>query len=51
VLEASPDGARYIETVNVGGTRIINQGSCEFRNLDDLHLENKQAAMPERVKL
>ena len=51
VMEASPDGARYVETVKVGGTRIINQGSCTFRSLDDLHLENTQAATPGRATL
>jgi hypothetical protein len=51
VMEASPDGARYAETVTIGDTRIINRGSCEFRSLDDLHLESTQAATPERAKL
>jgi hypothetical protein len=49
ILDARADGARYIETVEVGGTRIVNQGSCEFRSLDDLYIEN--TPVPERVKL
>jgi len=51
VLEANADGARYVETVDVGGTQIVNQGACEFRSLDDLHLEGTQAAIPARAKL
>lgn len=48
ILDARADGARYVETVEVGGARIVNQGSCEFRSLDDLHFESIQA--PERLR-
>jgi hypothetical protein len=51
VMEASPDGARYVETVTLGSARIVNRGSCAFRSLDDVHLDNTQAATPERAKL
>lgn len=46
VLEATPDGTRYVETVRVGETMITNTGSCAYRSLDDLHLETTQAAEP-----
>ncbi len=49
VLDARLDGTRYVETVDVGATRVINQGSCAYRSLDDLYLEDGQA--PERTKL
>lgn len=51
VIEAAPDGAYYAETVTVGSTRIVNRGTCTFRSLDELHLENTQAAIPERERL
>ena len=40
VLDARADGTRYVETVEVGGTRIVNRGWCEFRSLDDLYIES-----------
>jgi len=39
VLDAPAHGARYTETVTIGGTRIVSHGSCEFRHLDELYLE------------
>lgn len=49
IFDASVDGSRYIETVELGSSRIINRGSCEFRSLDDLYIENMSTA--ERMKL
>ena len=51
VMEASPDGARYVETVSVGGANIVNRGSCEFRSLDDLYLESTRRTTPARTPL
>ncbi|MEP4380599.1 MAG: hypothetical protein ABJ215_07020 [Alphaproteobacteria bacterium] len=51
VLEARLDGSRYVETVRVGADTIINQGGCEFRHLDDLHLEGTGASASARAKL
>lgn len=39
VLNAPANGARYTETVTIGGTRIVSHGGCEFRSLDELYLE------------
>ncbi len=42
IFDANADGSRYVETVELGLSRIINKGSCEFRSLDDLYIEKTQ---------
>lgn len=41
-MQAADDGARYLETVVIGGQTIASRGSCSFRSLDDLYIENTE---------
>lgn len=50
-LDAPANGARYVETVTVGGTDVVNRGSCAFRSLDELYIERPEATAPERARL
>lgn len=43
-MRAAPDGTRYVETVMVGGEIISSRGSCSFRDLDELYLEDAETA-------